>query len=84
MLSDEQWSALQAQFAVLKACSRCRRAFTAEVVLRRVYNSKLGTALAVLCEACDTALPEGGAAELAFRGDIQRQALANVPAQGRA
>jgi hypothetical protein len=75
---------LSPQFETPPNCTRCAEVFRVEVIVRRVYELKVGLAVAAFCQRCAEALPKGGAADIEFRAHLERQALANVPPQGRA
>jgi hypothetical protein len=78
-------SAVAPGFDTPANCTQCGEAFRAEeVITRRVYELRVGLALAALCVRCTAALPMGSVAETEFLVSLERTALASVPPQGRA
>jgi hypothetical protein len=82
--SSAELLAASDRFHTPSNCTRCGRAFQEEVIYRRVYELETGLAFAALCDACDGALPSGGASDIKFRDHLERSVLAQLPAQGRA
>jgi len=74
----------ESKFDQVTNCTRCARLLSAEVIWRRMYVLGGIRALVVLCDACNTAVPPDSAADAAFQRHIERQAMASVPAGGRA
>jgi len=72
------------KFSQISHCTRCARFLSAEVIWRRMYTLAGIRALVVLCDACNSAVPPDSAADAAFQRHIERQAMACVPAGGRA
>jgi len=74
----------EAKFSYVTHCTRCARLLSAEIIWRRMYTLSGIRALVVLCDACNSAVPPDSAADAAFQRHIERQAMACVPAGGRA
>jgi len=88
-LTDKQLLArarsLEPHFESITHCSRCLRCLAGARVHRRLYEFSGGAlALAVLCRACDEAVPVGSRAEGKFRRGLAEGSLLHRPVGGAA
>lgn len=68
-------SEVEHRFTLLTNCTACSRLLSRELVYRRCYElSGACTALTILCQSCNDALPLGSIAERQFKAGLQRMA----------
>ena len=79
MLASTAW--LESRFERLWHCSKCCRVFGEEPVFRRVYSTRVGIAVAALCEACEMTIPKASAADVEFCDHLERSALLELPCE---
>jgi len=70
---------VEASFERLTHCTNCQRLLARELVYRRAYELRGGSALVILCDGCNTAIPVNSQSDFEFRQRLERMARSHEP-----